>query len=92
MEIRAKGTMILRVKGRFYKVLKLRTTGDNNYTFECKDLDTKEEKTLQLNLSGLLEAADTAFKTMKNPKDIFFLDLDNNGEWKVLTEKQLSKL
>ena len=68
--------MILRVKGRFYKVLKLRSTGDNNYTFECKDLDTKEEKTLQFNLSGMLEAAEIAFKTMKSPKDI--LDLRRN--------------
>jgi len=26
---------------------------------------------------------------MKNPKDIFFLDLDRNGEWKVVTENQV---
>jgi hypothetical protein len=31
----------------------------------------KRRKNLQFNLSGLLEAADTAFKVMKNPKDIF---------------------
>ena len=81
--------MILRSKGRFYKVLKLRSTKDNNYTFECKDLDTKEEKNLQFNLSSMLEAADTAFKTMKNPKDIFFLDLDRDGKWKIVTEDKL---
>jgi len=89
VESRTKGTMILRSKGRFYKVLKLRSTGDNNYTFECKDLDTKEDKSLQFNLSGMLESAETAFKSMKSPKDIFFLDLDNNGEWKIVTEDQI---
>ena len=58
MESRTKGTMILRCGGRFYKVLKLRSTGDNNYTFECKELDTKEGKNLQFKMSGLLEALD----------------------------------
>jgi hypothetical protein len=47
MECRTEGTMILRFKGRFYKVLKLKGNGDSNYTFECKDLETKQEKTLQ---------------------------------------------
>jgi len=43
-------------------------------------------------LSGFLEAADRAFSTMKSPKDIFFLDLDRNGEWKIVTEDQIGKL
>ena len=43
-------------------------------------------------VSGLLDAADQAFKVMKSPKDIFFLDLDNNGKWKVVNEDQLKKL
>jgi hypothetical protein len=29
---------------------------------------------------------------MKNPKDVFFLDMDNNGEWKVVDEDQLKQL
>jgi hypothetical protein len=29
---------------------------------------------------------------MKNPKDVFFLDMDNNGEWKVVGEDQLKQL
>ena len=85
MESRVKGTMILRGGGRFHKVVKLRSIGDNNYIFECKDLDTKQETTIHHRISGLLEAADTAFNLMKTPKDIFFLDLDRNGEWKVVT-------
>ena len=43
-------------------------------------------------MSGLLEAIDHAFKVMKSPKDVFFLDLDNKGEWKVVTEKQLERM
>ena len=41
--------MILRCGGCFYKVLKLRSSGDNSYTFECKDLDTKQSKILKFN-------------------------------------------
>jgi hypothetical protein len=89
MEGQSKGTMILRYKGRFYKVLKTRARGNNNYTFECRDLDTKEDMILQFNLSGFLEATDRAFKAMKSPKDIFFLDLDRNGKWKVVNENKL---
>jgi hypothetical protein len=63
--------MILRFSGRFYKVLKIRSRGGNTYRFEAKDLDTKQEKMLQFNVSGLHDAADQAFKAMKSPKDIF---------------------
>jgi len=84
--------MILRYNGRFYKVIKVRSRGDNSYTFECKDIDTKQSRTLKFSLSGFLEAADRAFLAMKSPKDIFFLDLDNNGKWKIATENQIRKL
>jgi hypothetical protein len=43
-------------------------------------------------MSGLLEAIDQAFKIMKSPKDLFFLDLDNKGKWKIVNEDQLKKL
>jgi hypothetical protein len=62
------------------------------YTFECKDLDTKQSRTLDFSLSGFLEAADDAFTVMKSPKDIFFLDLDNKGKWKVISEDQMGSL
>ena len=92
VESKTKGTMILRSKGRFYKVLKLRSTGDNNYTFECNDFDTKENKILQYKMSGLLEALDQAVNVLKNPKDVFFLDMDHDGKWKIVREDQLNKL
>jgi len=84
--------MILRYSGRFYKVIKARSRGDNTYTFECKDIDTKQSKTLKLSLAGFLEAADQAFSIMKSPQDIFFLDSGNNGKWKIATENQIRKL
>ncbi len=43
-------------------------------------------------MSGLLEALDQAVKVMKNLKDIFFLDLDRNGEWKIVKENQIRNL
>jgi hypothetical protein len=92
VESRTKGTMILRSSGRFYKVLKLTSSGENNYTFECKDLNTKEDKILHFKMSGLLEAADRAFEVMKSPKDVFLLDLDRNGTWKVINEDQLGQV
>ena len=84
--------MILRYSGRFYKVIKVRSRGDNSYTFQCMDLDTKKSKTLKFSLSGFLEAADHTFSVMKSPKDIFFLDLDNQGKWKVINEDQIRNL
>jgi len=84
--------MILRYSGRFYKVIKVRSLGDNSYIFECKDIDTKQSRTLKLSLSGFLEAADQAFSVMKNHKDVFFLDLDNEGKWKVANEDQIRRL
>lgn len=92
MESRAKGTMILRYSRRFYKVIKVRSIGDNSYTFECKDLDTVQSRTLKFSLSGFLEAADKAFSVMKSPKDIFFLDMDREGRWKIVTEDEIAKL
>lgn len=54
--------------------------------------ETKKIWTLTLNLFSSLEELDKALPAMKNPEDIFFLDLDNNGEWKVVNENQLQKL
>jgi hypothetical protein len=84
--------MILRCGGRFYKILNVRSAGENSYEFECRDLDSKESRILKCRLSGFLEATDRAFSIMKSSKDIFFLDLDNNGKWKIVTEDQLRKL
>jgi hypothetical protein len=92
VESRTKGTMILRYRGRFYKVIKARSRGDNSYTFDCIDIDSKQSRTLKFSLSGFLEAADRAFSVMKNPKDIFFLDLDNEGKWKIITKDQIRRL
>jgi hypothetical protein len=76
--------MILRHCGKFLKVLHIHSYGNEKYRFECHDLSTKEEKVFRFNMSGLLEAADYAFKVMKSSKDIFFLDLDQKGKWIVV--------
>ena len=92
MESRAKGTMILRSGGDFYKVLKLRRQGENSYVFECKDLEMRKSRVFNFKMRGLLEVLNEAFKVMKSPKDIFFLDLDNKGKWEIINEDQLQKL
>jgi hypothetical protein len=92
VESKTKGTMILRCGGHFYKVLKLRSSEDHSYTFDCKELDSKESKVFQYKMLGLLEALDRAVAIMKSPKDIFFLDLDHNGEWKIINEDHILNL
>jgi hypothetical protein len=43
-------------------------------------------------MTAFPEALDKALPHIKNPKDIFFLDLDNNGTWEIVTENQIRKL
>jgi len=86
-----KGTFILRRKGRFYKVITARHTGGNWWTFECKNLETKQNHVLRYEMLGMLEAMDAAAKVTKDPKDILLLDLDNQGKWGIMTKDQIDK-
>jgi hypothetical protein len=86
-----KGTFILRRKGRFYKVITARHTGGNWWTFECKDLETKQSHELRYEMLGMFDAMDAAASKLKDPKDILLLDLDNQGKWKVMTKDQIVK-
>jgi hypothetical protein len=61
--------MILRYRARFYRVIKVRSRGDNNWNFECNELGTKKSQTLTFNLSAFLEALDKA-RSHKKPKNI----------------------
>ena len=74
--------MILRSRGRFYKVLKLKSQGENSYLFECNDLEPRKSKVFNFKMMGLLEAVGQALKMMKSPKDIFLLDLDTRVDGK----------
>jgi hypothetical protein len=51
----SKGTLIIRRRGRFYKVLRTRHLGDNWWTFECKDLDTKKDASFDYQVYGMWE-------------------------------------
>jgi hypothetical protein len=89
--------MILRYGGRLYKVLEVRTAEENSYTFECRDLESKQSQVFKYKLvgyksAGLLDALDRAFSNVKSPKDILFLDLDSNEKWQIVNEDQLRKL
>ena len=91
LKIRIKGTFILRRKGRFYKVIKTRHTGGNWWTFECKDIGSKQDVVFDFEMLGMLKALDSAASVMRDPKDILLLDLDNQGKWAILTKDQLDK-
>ncbi len=92
MESKTKGTMILHYKGQFLKIITARSSGGNDWTLQCRDLDNKQDQTLTLNLTGFLETLDQALPHMKNPEDILFIDLDNKGQWKVINENQINGL
>jgi hypothetical protein len=93
MEIQVNGTFVLKQKGRFFKVLSVRHEGSNSFTFECKDLDTRQRQVLQCQLLGLSEALDSAAPFMKSPRDILLMDLnDNEGRWKVIPEAKINGL
>lgn len=88
----AKGTLILRVGGRFFKVLAVRSRGDNWYTFECKHLESMKSCTFKYQLLGMLDAMNHATSLMKRPEDIMMIDMDNHGEWKLVTKEQIDKV
>jgi hypothetical protein len=89
---RIKGTLILKREKRFYKVVALRRTEGNWWTFECRDLKTRQGSSFRYEMLGMLEAMDAAYHVMKDPKDIMLIDLDNQGKWKIIPKNQVDKL
>ena len=92
MDTRVKGTMILKDKGRFFKVITVRTVGDNRYVFDCRELVSKKSEVLTFRMLGLLDAMDAAARVMKDPKDILLVDLDNQGKWKILSKDKIDRI
>ena len=91
MIVRSKGTLILRRRGRFYKVIRTTHVKDKWWIFECKDIDKKENVTFNFQILGMWEVLDKA-STMKDPKDILLIDLDQQGKWMIWTQDKLKKL
>ena len=92
LQSRTKGTFILRRKGRFYKVIKTKKTQANWWTFECKDIKSKQAVSFDFEMLGMLEVLDVAVSVMKDAKDILFMNLDNQGRWSILTRNQIDNI
>jgi hypothetical protein len=92
MKSQIKGTLILRRKKRFYKVVALKRTEGNWWAFECRDLKTMQGSSFRYEMLGMLEAMDAAYSVMKDPKDIMLIDLDNQGRWKIIPKDQIDKV
>jgi hypothetical protein len=90
LEFRVKGTLILRRRGRFFKVITTRNTGGNWWTFECMDIESKQNRVFKYEMLGMLEALDKAASKLKDPKDILLIDLDNRGKWVIMTKDQIN--
>jgi len=86
-----KGTLILRRKGRYFKVFTTRRLGDNLWTFECRDIESKRRQVFKYQLLGMLEAMDAAASKLKDPKDILLIDFDKQGKWSIMTKDQIEK-
>jgi hypothetical protein len=76
----------------FLKVLNAKHDRANSFTFECRDIETRQRQVVQCQLLGLFEALDSAAPFMKNPKAILLMDLDNQGRWKMVSNDQVEKL
>jgi len=72
-------------------VITTRHTGDDWWTFECKDIESKQKRVFKYEMLGMLEAMDAAASVTKDPKDILLIDLDNQGKWKTMTKDQINK-
>jgi len=69
-----------------------RRTGGNWWTFECKDVETMQNRVFEYEMLGMLEAMDAAASVMKDPEDILLIDLDNQGKWKIMTKEQIDRV
>ncbi len=87
---RSKGTLIIRRRGLFYRVLRTRHLRHNWWTFRCKDIDTKKDAFFDYQVLGMWEVLDKA-STMKDPKDILLIDLDQQGKWAIRTRQELEQ-
>jgi hypothetical protein len=91
MKLQIKGTMILKSKGRYLKVITVRPVEDNQYVFDCKELGSRRSEVLTVGLLGLHEALDEAAPFMKDPKDVLLMSLDKEDKdlWKVIPKEQV---
>ncbi len=94
MKLQIKGTMILKTKGRYLKVITIRPVGGNRYVFDCKELGSMKSEVLAVDLLGLHEALDKAAPFVKDPKDVLLMSVDkeDKGLWKVIPKEQVEKL
>jgi hypothetical protein len=93
-KLQIKGTMILKTKGNYLKVITITPVGGNQHVFDCRGLESGRSEVLKVGLLGLHEALDKATPFMKDPKDILLMSLDkeDNGLWKVIPKEQIEKL
>jgi hypothetical protein len=90
-KLQVNGSFFLKDKGRFFKVITMRPVGDNGYVFDCRELYSEKSEVLTFRMLGLLDAMEAAARVMKDPKNVFLVNLDNQGKWKILTKDQIDK-
>ena len=88
---KVKGTLILRRNERLYKVFSARRTEGDWWTFECMDIESRQNQVFKYEMLGIVEALDSAASLMKDPKDVLMIDLDNQGKCKIMTKDQIDK-
>ena len=58
--------------------------------FKCKDIDKKKDVTFNFQILRMWEVLDKA-STMKDPRDILIIDLDQQGKWMIWTQDKLKQ-
>ncbi len=94
MRLQIKGSMFLINKGQYLKVITIKAVGDNQYVFDCRELESRQPEVLKVGILGLHGALDKVAPFMKHSKDIMLMSLDepNKGMWKVVPKEQIEKL
>ena len=88
--IRSKGTLILRHRGRFYKVMHTRHAKDNRWMFKCKDVEKEKDIAFNFQILRMWEILDKT-STMNDSKDILLIDFDQKGKWMILARDELNQ-
>jgi hypothetical protein len=90
--LQIKGTLILRRRGDFYKITRISHVEGNWWLLAGIDLATRDGIMFESELLGMKEAMYTAAAVTTHGEDIWFSDMDNQGEGYILTRDQIKKI
>jgi len=55
-------------------------------------ISNQRRRVLKYQMLGIIEASESAASVTKHPEDILMIDLDNQGNWKIMTKDQIDRV